>query len=140
MVFTYISRIGKRANLSAKEMTAIIIVLISTIVMLYFVIQVRDHIQGAANLECAAAVREANIHNKFWGRDKAMEIKSCQTQTITITRKSLPSDWPKADLQVKHILAEQMRTCWRDAKSFRTMTWHASSRPNSAIRCFLLTI
>jgi hypothetical protein len=104
---------SKKAELSASTWLALIIIIITTILAIYYITKIKSTLQGAADGDCAAAVANAAQVNKLYGREYAVNIKGCNTKNLAIVRNEYSDDNNRAKEQIKRRIANEMYLCWK---------------------------
>jgi hypothetical protein len=98
---------------SGGHLVALLIILVTTGVAIFFILDIGKTLDRTASGECAAEVQKAGFVNKVYGREAFKDIENCQTKQVTLKTADLPSDPERANNFVKKAVAEEMRLCWQ---------------------------
>jgi len=117
------SKLKSGELLSSSQLVGLLIILVTTALVFIIIGKLSVITDSTASANCAAAVQNAGLVNKVYGREAAVNITGCNTQHITINMTDLSSAARKnpavAENETKHRLAEAMRQCWQNWGSGR---------------------
>jgi hypothetical protein len=102
-LLSQLNKIGE-VRLTASQFVLLILVLVSTITVLFLLIRVQDLLDRSADKSCAAQIQQANLKNQWLGRETALELDKCKTRYVSIATDD--------QALLKRKIADEMAWCW----------------------------